>query len=1383
MTPGENTQPVSDEVFLPAPKRINIAGCRVPAQPEPQAICIIRDMTTAMAPSSKVHVQGTGGNRTKVTLTLPATTTAAELMEAVGRHFQYALDSFELLFQRLADGDCVPVHTCDDKTLQELGFHTDGTSRNVLVMSDRNREPPKRLVGPEPDECSSSSSAAADWVRNTRGGAGESKYYPADTREAMGYVGLVNQAMTCYLNSLLQTLYMTPEFRNALYRWEFDGTEQDAAKSIPFQLQKLFLLLQTSSKPAIGTTDLTTSFGWDSSEAWQQHDVQELCRVMFDALEHKFKHTDQAKLICQLYEGKLKDYVKCLQCGYESAREDTFLDIPLVVRPFGSSQAYGSVEEALRAFVTPETLDGCNQYSCERCSRKCDAHKGLKFVRFPYLLTLQLKRFDFDPTTMHRIKLNDKVTFPEILDLNQFVRSESEAESPSDDADTTDSGSALDDEAAVTSTSSGPSSSRQTNGPCEDIGSDDEGIDVGSGSGSNADAAANARNLKRPINTGPYVYELFSIMVHSGSANGGHYYAYIKSFTEGQWYCFNDAQVSRVTYDEIRKTYGGGQSRGGYYISSYASSTNAYMLMYRRVDKEQNAEPMTPDQFPEHVKVLLESMQEAEERERQQKELDRSMCKIKLFCLHPLKPTMQEMRLKVHKDASLAEATETAHQIMGLEGVVPLECCRLVMYDDCAESLECSLEEVAHQTMGQILGGVKSTYPFDLLLEIRKPHETFQPYKIGGTTVKVHVVNLEANEIGRPIVVRGLKTQTVDEFKAQVAQQLGLPSSNMRMVLENYHNSLELLASSGRMLKSEGFGKSNTVYIEFLNEEDASRPFRESRFFEIIDRQVNTVVINVQLPPEEKVLLEKQHMSSSSECDQRCSNVEDEGGTGATKSTQQTQTSNTALSDGYDSDLCDSSSSGCHGAGGDHSEDSSLTDSERTLVGDDISPRNNSPDLAADDNGCCSGDERLPKFVPSVEMTDQIKRSMLEPSGSTSAAAPTAAAAPIGDGAGVSEEASAFACGDTAQSQVEAAATKEEPRRYFRAWPYTDREDNGRGLRVYVDKRITFGALKKELEPYVGIDSSQFKVFRVYSNNQEFECTKLSDNLASYAEDTKLVIKLGRALKSGEHRMEVYLLSPNAPEPSKFLLDWIFTQGTTVLQIKQEILHKIRERCGRDIPLNRCRLRKKISGNPGSVYLDSDRIDSDASMFLSHKVFLEVLQGPEKVVSANSLVLFVRRWRPSTFTFDPLEEVVLNERTVGALKDALSELSGLDPSVIEIAKCPGQFPCPVSSLTVHTEVEWHCSAPSLISWPLYIGEDGLVVLYRDRTETLKELTEEEKQEISSRENVRAPKGVKAVPSPRKERALKIYMGSPPNDSSALSSDIKPSLHSVPIDLD
>ena len=93
------------------------------------------------------------------------------------------------------------------------------------------------------------------------------------------------------------------------------------------------------------------------------------------------------------------------------------------------------------AFVEPETLEGDNQYFCEQCNKKCDAHKvryqlpvveqsllnhflwlfcislqGLKFKKFPYLLTLQLKRFDFDYSTMHRIKLNDRwVCLAEVL--------------------------------------------------------------------------------------------------------------------------------------------------------------------------------------------------------------------------------------------------------------------------------------------------------------------------------------------------------------------------------------------------------------------------------------------------------------------------------------------------------------------------------------------------------------------------------------------------------------------------------------------------------------------------------------------------------------------------------------------------------------------------------------------------------------------------------------------------------------------------------------------------------------------------------------------------------------------------------------------------------
>lgn len=72
-------------------------------------------------------------------------------------------------------------------------------------------------------------------------------------------------------------------------------------------------------------------------------------------------------------------------------------------------QTMKSVTESLEYFLKPEVLDGDNQYYCQVCAKKVDAVKGLKFDRLPYLLSLQLKRFDFDYTTFQRIKLNDEV--------------------------------------------------------------------------------------------------------------------------------------------------------------------------------------------------------------------------------------------------------------------------------------------------------------------------------------------------------------------------------------------------------------------------------------------------------------------------------------------------------------------------------------------------------------------------------------------------------------------------------------------------------------------------------------------------------------------------------------------------------------------------------------------------------------------------------------------------------------------------------------------------------------------------------------------------------------------------------------------------------------
>ena len=56
------------------------------------------------------------------------------------------------------------------------------------------------------------------------------------------------------------------KFHYHFYRWEYGEKSEDPAKSIPYQLQRLFVQLQTSKKRAVETTDVTKSFGWDSSE-------------------------------------------------------------------------------------------------------------------------------------------------------------------------------------------------------------------------------------------------------------------------------------------------------------------------------------------------------------------------------------------------------------------------------------------------------------------------------------------------------------------------------------------------------------------------------------------------------------------------------------------------------------------------------------------------------------------------------------------------------------------------------------------------------------------------------------------------------------------------------------------------------------------------------------------------------------------------------------------------------------------------------------------------------------------------------------------------------------------------------------------------------------
>ncbi|XP_072978196.1 ubiquitin C-terminal hydrolase 12 isoform X1 [Typha angustifolia] len=235
-------------------------------------------------------------------------------------------------------------------------------------------------------------------------------YWTYDSKKETGYVGLKNQGATCYMNSLLQTLYHIPYFRKAVYH--MPTTENDMPSgSIPLALQSLFYKLQYSDS-SVATKELTKSFGWDTYDSFMQHDVQELNRVLCEKLEDKMKGTVVEGTIQKLFEGHHMNYIECINVDYKSSRKESFYDLQLDVK--GCRDVYASFDK----YVEVERLEGDNKYHAEQYGLQ-DAKKGVLFIDFPPVLQLQLKRFEYDFMRDTMVKINDRYEFPLQLDLDR----------------------------------------------------------------------------------------------------------------------------------------------------------------------------------------------------------------------------------------------------------------------------------------------------------------------------------------------------------------------------------------------------------------------------------------------------------------------------------------------------------------------------------------------------------------------------------------------------------------------------------------------------------------------------------------------------------------------------------------------------------------------------------------------------------------------------------------------------------------------------------------------------------------------------------------------------------------------------------------------------
>lgn len=217
-------------------------------------------------------------------------------------------------------------------------------------------------------------------------------------KKTNGYHGLLKQGNTCYLNSLLQVLFMTKNFREAVESRPTSTAYRDQ-KNLDFHLKDLFEKLMTGKT---GTTAFIQALGIEPN----LYELQ-------DAAEYFEKIMNMTSpVLSQIFSGMLKHTTKCVTCLKTIEEEIPFWTLPLSIE--GN---LCNVSRGLNQFFTSSNVGGKDQIYCEKCGMKTNATIECQMKHHPEVLTLLLKRFEFDNDSMLYVKSNCCVDVPSNLEI------------------------------------------------------------------------------------------------------------------------------------------------------------------------------------------------------------------------------------------------------------------------------------------------------------------------------------------------------------------------------------------------------------------------------------------------------------------------------------------------------------------------------------------------------------------------------------------------------------------------------------------------------------------------------------------------------------------------------------------------------------------------------------------------------------------------------------------------------------------------------------------------------------------------------------------------------------------------------------------------------
>lgn len=94
---------------------------------------------------------------------------------------------------------------------------------------------------------------------------------------------------------------------------------------------------------------------------------------------------------------------------------------------------------------------------------------------------------------------------------------------------------------------------------------------------------------------------------------------------------------------------------GGNHHLGYSNCSNAYMLMYRRIDPDKNESFIRTPDLPENVKQLLEQIEREEEEIAIQRQLKKEMVHLRVICNDRSTISDDPIDVSFHKDTPFSD--------------------------------------------------------------------------------------------------------------------------------------------------------------------------------------------------------------------------------------------------------------------------------------------------------------------------------------------------------------------------------------------------------------------------------------------------------------------------------------------------------------------------------------------------------------------------------------------------------------------------------------------------------------------------------------------------------------------------------------------------------